>query len=260
MKLLIADPDREFVSIVTYWLGSRGHQTIIAYDAKEALKRWLGEIPDLAVIDLSLPGAGRVDFCRQLRQAHTGLILVLTDPTHEEEEVHALEQGADDYLRKPISMRQLQARIMALARRAHAVLGEAHATLVKIGPTNVNLARYEVTRNGRRARLTPIEGRLLQFLLSNAGHVVSAETIIQHIWGYEHAEAHLIKTHIHHLRRKIEPDPTRPRFLLTLPTVGYLLRVQGSETEDGPPASGAAGMHSGAALLEPPSEAFSRGA
>ena len=260
MKMLIADPDREFVSIVTYWLGSRGHQTLIAHEAKEALKHWLGEKPDLAVIDLNLPGAGGVDFCRQLRQAHTGIILVLTDPTQEEEEVDALEQGADDYLRKPISMRQLQARIMALARRARALLSEASATLVKIGPTSVNLARYEVTRNGRRARLTPIEGRLLQFLLSNAGHVVSAETIIQHIWGYENAEAHLIKTHIHHLRRKIEPDPARPRFLLTLPTVGYLLRVQGSETEDGPPTNGASGIRGASSSFEPPSEAFSRGA
>ena len=230
---------------------------LTAHNAQEALKHWFRETPDLVLIDLSLPGSGGVAFCRQLRQAHAGMMLVLTDPTSEEEEAHALEEGADDYLRKPVSMRQLQARIMALARRAQAMLGEASATFVKIGPTSVNLARYETIRNGRRTRLTPTEGRLLHFLLSNAGQVVSAETIIQHIWGYENAEARLVKTHIHHLRRKIEPDPTHPRFLLTLPSVGYLLRVQTSEAGDGPPDNEAAEMPSSAPLSEPP-PSFSR--
>jgi DNA-binding response OmpR family regulator len=251
MKILIADPDQEFVHIVTYWLRSRGHQSILARTAHQALDLWRVEKPDLALIDLALPEAGGPDFCRQLRQIGTGLIVVLTDPTHEEEEVYALEQGADEYLQKPISMRQLQARITALARRGQALAGSAGNTIITIGSASINLTHYEVTRNGRHMRLTPTEGRLLQFLLSNTGHVVSSGTIVEHIWGYEGVESKLIKTHIHHLRQKIEPDPDHPRFLLTFPTVGYLLRLQETDVEEAPPAGEDTSVRAGFSDFQP---------
>ena len=251
MKILIADPDQEFVHIVTYWLRSRGHQSILAHTASQALDRWRAETPDLAIIDLALPDAGGPDFCRQLRQTGTGLIVVLTDPTHEEEEVHALEQGADDYLQKPISMRHLQARITALARRGQTLFSAAGNALVAIGNASINLAHYEVIRNGRHMRLTPTEGRLLQYLLSNVGHVVPSGSIVEHVWGYEGVESKLIKTHIHHLRQKIEPDPDHPRFLLTFPTVGYLLRLQETDGEDAPPTSGDTDVRAGFSRFQP---------
>lgn len=260
MKILIADPDQEFVKIMTYWLRSRGHQFILAGDAHQALEHWRAETPDLAIIDLSLPDAGGADFCRELRQTGTGLILVLTDPAHEDEEVHALEQGADEYLQKPISMRHLQARITALARRGRALAGEGGNTIVAIGPTSINLTHYEVIRNGRHIRLTPTEGRLLQFLLSNAGHVVSSSSIVEHLWGYERGEPKLIKTHIHHLRQKIEPDPNHPRFLLTFPTAGYLLRLQEPESEDQPPTTGDASVREAFSRFRPDQRRFSLGA
>ncbi|HEX6777755.1 MAG TPA: response regulator transcription factor [Ktedonobacterales bacterium] len=260
MKMLIADPDQEFVNIVTYWLRSRGHQSSIARNAHEALERWRAEKPDLAIIDLTLPGADGADFCLQLRQTGTGLILVLTDPTHEDEEVRALEQGADEYLQKPISMRHLQARISALARRGRAMAGAAGSAVVVIGGASVNLTHYEVIRNGRHTRLTPTEGRLLQFLLSNAGHVVSASSIIEHIWGYEGTESRLIKTHIHHLRQKIEPDPDHPRFLLTFPTAGYLLRLQEAEPEDAPSTNEDAGVRGASSGFRSHQQLFSVGA
>ncbi len=259
MNILIADPDQEFVSILTYWLHRRGHQTRIARDAHEALQLWREAAPDLALIDLALPETGGAEFCHHLRQTGNGLILVLTESTHEEEEVYALEQGADDYLRKPVSMRQVQARITALARRARPATSTPPGSLVKIGPTSVNLTHYEVTRDGRRYRLTPTEGRLLQFLLANANQVVSASAILQHVWGYESSEPHLIKTHIHHLRRKIEPDPNHPRFLLTFPSSGYLLRLHEQETENGPPTPNTGGQ-SAIAFLEPRHQLFSKGA
>lgn len=260
MKMLIADPDEEFVNIVAYWLRSRGHQFIIAHNAHEALERWRAETPDLAIIDPTLPESGGTDFCRRLRQSGIGLIMVLTDPTHEDEEVRALEQGADEYLHKPISMRQLQARITALARRGQGLVGAAANTIVAIGPTSINLTHYEVIRNGRHMRLTPIEGRMLQFLLSNAGHVVSANSIIEHIWGYEGTESKLIKTHIHHLRQKIEPDPDQPRFLLTFPAAGYLLRLQESEVEDMPPTTGGTGVRGASSRFQCSQTLFSVGA
>lgn len=232
MNILIADPDHEFVTILAYWLRSHGHRPLSANDANQALKIWRERSPELALVDLALPGADGPTFCRLLRETGVGLILVLTDPTHEEEEVRALEQGADGYLPKPVSMRQVQAHITALGRRIQPLTGTASSRQFHIGPTSINLERYEVARNGRRFRLTPTEGRLLQLLISNVGQALSTTTIIQRIWGYEGHESNLLKTHIHHLRQKIEPDPEHPRFLLTLPTVGYLLNLQGQESEE----------------------------
>ncbi len=235
MNILIADPDHEFVTILAYWLRSHGHYPLSANNAAQALKIWRERAPEIAVVDLALPGANGPEFCRQLREANAGLILVLTDPTHEEEEIHALEQGADGYLPKPASMRQVQAHITALGRRIQPLTGIGSRQF-QIGPTTINLERYEVYRNGRRYRLTPTEGRLLQLLISNVGQPLSTSTIIQRIWGYEGREANLLKTHIHHLRQKIEPDPERPRYLLTLPSIGYLLTLQEQkDQEDTPP-------------------------
>lgn len=233
MNILIADPDNEFVIILSYWLRSHGHNPLIAQDASATLNIWREQSPELALVDLALAGTNRTAFCQRLRLEGMGLILVLTDPRQEEEEVCALEQGADDFLVKPISMRQLQARINALGRRAQKFVAAASGSQIKIGPTSVNLARQEVTRNGRCYRLTPTEGRLLQLLISNAGQVIPARTILQRIWGYEDSESTLIKTHIHHLRQKIEPEPERPRFLLTIPTIGYILQLQERPQQEG---------------------------
>ncbi len=243
MKILIADPDDELVTLLSYWLRTHGHAPLIAQNASETLKLWRERSPELVLLDLSLPGANGPEFCKRLRHEGVGLICVLTDPRHEEEEVRALEEGADEYLAKPVSMRQLQARINALGRRAQKFVAARSDGQFKIGPTSVNLARHEVTRNGRRYHLTPIEGRLLQLLISNAGQVLPTSTILQRIWGYEGNQANLIKTHIHHLRQKIEPDPEKPRFLLTLPTVGYILQLHEHEqSEEMPP--GAANLRS----------------
>jgi DNA-binding response OmpR family regulator len=239
MNILIADPDHEFVTILAYWLRSRGHDPLIAQDANETLTFWRERSPDLALIDLALPGVEGPDFCQRLRLEGTGLIVVLTTPHQEEEEAHALEQGADEYLAKPVSMRQLQARINALGRRAQQFAATRSDNQFKIGPTSVNLAHHAVTRNGRTYRLTPIEGRLLHLLVSNAGQVIPTSTILQHVWGYEDHQPNLIKTHIHHLRQKIEPDPEKPHFLLTLPTIGYVLHLEEQpQQEDPPPSAG----------------------
>jgi two-component system alkaline phosphatase synthesis response regulator PhoP len=152
--------------------------------------------------------------------------VVLSEPGREDEEVRALEQGADEYLAKPLSMRQVQARLNALGRRTRTFAAARNESQFQIGSTSVSLTRHEVIRDGRRYRLTPIEGRLLRLLVTNAGQVIPASTILQHVWGYEDNQSNLIKTHIHHLRQKIEPDPDKPRYLLTLPTVGYVLHLQ----------------------------------
>lgn len=226
MQILIADPDREWVTILSYWFRSHGHDPLLAQDASETLTYWRERSPDLVVLDYALRGVKGPQFCQRLRQEGTGLIMVLTNPRQDEEEARALEQGADDYLAKPVSLHQLQAHINALGRRAQAGIPASSDHQFRIGSTLVNLTRYEIRCNGRCLRLTPIEGRLLQLLLANAGQVMPAGTLLQRIWGEEDSQSNLLKTHIHHLRQKLEPDPAKPRFLLTLPSVGYVLHLQ----------------------------------
>lgn len=243
MKILIADPDDEFVTLLTYWLHSHGHNTLTAQNRSDTLHLWREHAPELVLVDLALSeGMSRTDFCRQLRAAGRGNILVLTDPVQIDEEAEALEQGADGYLPKPLSMHRLQAHINALARRIQKRPGTPPASnLIKIGDTCVNLTLYKVLRNGRSYHLTPIEGRLLHFLLANVGQVIPLNTIFHRIWGQDGSAPYLIKTHIHHLRQKIEPYPQQPRFLLTIPTVGYLLQLQ--DRENATPGLGSAGTH-----------------
>lgn len=245
MNILIADPDDEFVTILTYWLRSHGHDPLTARSASEALKLWHERTPELVLLDLALPGVEGPEFCQTLRLEGMGLIVVLTSPRQEDDEIRALEQGADEYLAKPISMRQLQARMNALGRRAQSLTAASGDGQFKIGATTINMTRHEVIRNNRRYRLTPIEGRLLHLLVSNAGQVIPTSIILQRVWGYEDNQANLIKTHIHHLRQKIEPDPDKPRFLLTLPTVGYILHLQEPERSDDVSSGAGASVRSG---------------
>lgn len=232
MKILIADSEDEFVLLLTYWLRRHGHFPLLAQDRSTTLQLWREHCPDVVVVDLALSETGRTAFCRILRETSRGRILVLTDPLSVDEEEDALEQGADDYLPKPISMRRLHARIDALARRSYGMPGYSVRNPVQIGPTSVHLMHHEVLRHGHRYRLTPLEGRLLNLLVSNAGQVLPSSTILQRIWGDANDNPHLIKVHIHSLRQKIEPYPHQPQFLLTIPTVGYILYLQGRE--DGP--------------------------
>ena len=229
MTILIADSDDEFATLLTYWLHRHGQIPLLAQDWRTTLQLWRTHCPDVVVVDLALLETGRTAFCRLLRATGRGRILVLTDPRSLDEEENALEQGADDFLAKPISMRQGSAHIDALARRIQRLPDVPGREQVQIGPTSVRLMHHEVLRQGHRARLTPLEGRLLSLLVSHAGQVLPSSTILQRIWGDEGYEPHLIKVHIHHLRQKIEPNPQHPQFLLTIPTVGYLLHLHGLE-------------------------------
>jgi DNA-binding response OmpR family regulator len=243
MHILIGDPDREFVTLLSYWLRSHGHEPLIAQQESALLTLWHERAPDLVLFDLSLPGANGPAFCRRLRLEGAGLIVALSESSGEEEEVRALELGADDYLAKPLSMRKVQARLDALFRRAGRGAAARQGSLVQIGATSVSLTRCEVIRNGHRCRLTPLEERLLRLLITHAGQVISTSFILQRIWDSEGTPSNLIKTHIHHLRQKIEPDPDKPRFLLTLPTVGYVLHLQEQgKPDDALPGEGSLAM------------------
>ena len=149
---------------------------------------------------------------------------ILGDYTHlrEDDEVRGLEMGADDFLRKPFSPRQLLARIKAVMRRANTTRGVSNSSSVTVGPITLDAMRHEVTRDGTKIRLTPTESRLLHLLITHTGQVLTTDMIIERVWGYDEAgDSGLVKTHIRHLRQKVEPDPNRPQYIMTVPGVGY---------------------------------------
>jgi DNA-binding response OmpR family regulator len=222
MRILIADDDRELVDMLMYWLRAHGHQVTVAFDGEQTMKRWREQSPDLVLLDIQMPKFDGFEVIRRMRGESNALVIVLTCLDREDDEVRALELGADDFLRKPFRPRQLLARIQAAARRAVSVSGPMNGSSITIGPISLDVSRHEVSRNGARMRLTPTESRLLHLLLTHAGQVLTTDTIIERVWGYnEVGDSGLVKTHIRHLRQKVEPDPGSPRYLLTVPGVGY---------------------------------------
>jgi DNA-binding response OmpR family regulator len=157
-----------------------------------------------------------------MRTETNSMVLILTAHDREDDEVRGLELGADDYLRKPFSPRQLLARIKALMRRSTSTRGATNSSAVKVGPMTLDAMRHEVVRDGVKVRLTPTESRLLHLLISHTGQVLTTDMIIERVWGYDEAgDSGLVKTHIRHIRQKVEPDPNTPQFIMTVPGVGY---------------------------------------
>jgi len=224
MKLLVVDSDRDLVEMLTSWLKTLGFDVHRAYSGERARTEWMELRPDLVIIDTALKDIDALALCRDMRSKHDALVIVITDGKDVQDEVHALEAGADDYLRKPFYPMQLRARIHAVSRRARSTLERRPSSIVTVGPICVDSLHNEVTVNGRMSRLTPTEGKMLHLLAINANDVCTAGQIVTHVWGYDgDGDAGLIKAHVRHLRQKIEPNPSKPYFILTVPGVGYTL-------------------------------------
>jgi Response regulators consisting of a CheY-like receiver domain and a winged-helix DNA-binding domain len=224
MKLLVIDSDRDLVEMLTSWLKTLGYEVYRAYTAERAKTEWIEQRPDLVIMDTALKDVDMLAICRELRTKHDALTLVVTDGKDVQDEVRCLESGADDYLRKPFFPSQLLARIRAVSRRSRNTLERRPSSLIHVGPICVDSLHNEVVVNGKTARLTPTESKMLHLLAINANDVCTASQIVTHVWGYDgDGDACLIKAHIRHLRQKIEPDPSSPHFILTVPGVGYTL-------------------------------------
>ena len=183
-----------------------------------------GHHPHLIILDLRLPDGNGLDFCRQMRQlALRQPILILTVQQDEVDKVLGLEMGADDYVTKPFSLRELLSRIRALLRRAYGELSSTAGDVLYAGDLVIDLGRGQVWRGDHLINLTPIELRLLTFMVQHRGQALSRAQFLDAVWGCENdAESErIINVHIHRLRDKIEPDPTRPSLLLTVPGIGY---------------------------------------
>ena len=223
MKALVVDDDRVLAELVTFALHREGFEVIQAYDGEAALRRWREEVPDVVVLDVNMPKADGFAVCRRIRAEDDTPIIMLTVRGEEDDIVRGLELGADDYIPKPFSPRQLVARIHAVLRRAGRTLTSA---VRQVGQLTLDPSRREVQVGGSDAiSLTPLECQLLEFLMLNAGHVLTHNAIIDHVWGPEGADRDMLRQVVHRLRDKIEPDSSQPIYIETVPGLGYGLSI-----------------------------------
>ena len=219
MQALVVDDDRVLADLVGFTLRHEGFQVSLAYDGQSALQKWRDEQPDLIILDLNLPKVDGFTVCRRIRAEADTPIIMLTVRGEEDDIVRGLELGADDYIPKPFSPRQLVARVKAVLRRA----GEKHVPAVHwVGELTLDADRRELRIGTDKAIfLTPLENRLLRYLMINAGHVLSSEAIIAQVWGLEGGDRDMLRQVVSRLRRKIEPDPSQPTYIENVPGLGY---------------------------------------
>ena len=223
MKILLVDDDADLLAVTGFALQQAGMLVVRANSYGTALATWRAEQPDLAILDINLPGGSGFELCATMRRESRLPILMLTARGEEADLVRALELGADDYLTKPFSPRTLIARVRALLRRA----GLEHGSASESGAFRPDGEALELAIGAQRFRVTPLESRLLQLLLANAGQPVTAERLLVHVWGHRGGgDRQLLKQLVHRLRQKIGDPPDAPRWLETVPSVGYRLRTQ----------------------------------
>jgi two-component system KDP operon response regulator KdpE len=203
-------------------LSSHGYRVVEAGGIGEAELLAPGHNPDVFLLDLGLPDGDGIDLARRLREWTRAPIIVLSARGREEDKVNALDAGADDYLTKPFGVNELLARLRVALR--HGGAGAAPAPVLEVGSLHVDLARREVTVDGREVRLTPTEWKLLALLARHAGKVLTHRQILKEVWGPAASEAHYVRVQMAELRKKLETEPARPRLLVTEPGVGYRLR------------------------------------
>jgi len=227
--VLVVDDEPTLREALAEALEQDGLRVITAADGREALERFRADPPDLVVLDVMLPGLSGIEVCRIIRQESQVAILMLTARDSEVDKVVGLELGADDYVTKPFSLRELQARIRALLRRVETpASAEVTSSVVDLGRVKVDLAGHRLLRDGQPLALKPKAFELLAFLLRNPGQVFSREQLLDHVWGYQYAgETRTVDVHVHWLRQRIEEEPSEPRYLETVRGVGYVLRRPG---------------------------------
>jgi len=224
MKILVADDDQDLRELVAFSLAQAGFLVLKAPDGQAALRLFASESPDLLLLDINMPGLSGFQVCEEVRRRSRVPVMMLTVRGEEEDLVRALELGADDYLNKPFSPRTLLARVKALLRRA----GMEASAPVAAGRLKLDLEDHTLTVGSRApVRLTKLELRLVQHLLAHAGHTVSSDRLLVHVWGHRGAgDRQLLKQLVHRVRQKVEVDPATPAILQTAPGAGYRLIVE----------------------------------
>jgi len=222
--ILVVEDDTTLRETLVEALEAEGYRALPAADGREALARFRADRPDLILLDLMLPELSGIEVCRIIRAESGVPIVMLTARSSEVDKVVGLEIGADDYVTKPFSTRELVARLRAIFRRGEQV-STAPPSLVDLGPVQVDLAGHRVLRNGQPLPLKPKVFELLSFLIRNAGQVFTRDQLLERVWGYDYAgETRTVDVHVHWLRAAIEPDPARPQLIQTVRGTGYVFR------------------------------------
>jgi DNA-binding response OmpR family regulator len=221
MKILIVEDDLALSDVLSFTLRRAGFSIVNAHDGLAALAAWERECPDLVLLDLNLPKLDGLAVCRRIRTESETPIIILSVRSGDEAVVEGLELGADDYVVKPFSPSQLVARVRAVLRRADMVPAPGK---LAVGELTLDRSRNEVQqRDGVPIRLTPLEARLLETLMLNVGQVLPADTLIDAVWGAEGGDRTMLKQLVYRLRAKIEPEPSQPTYIETVPGIGYAL-------------------------------------
>ena len=226
-KVLVVEDERSVADAVGYNLKREGYEVRVVYDGGSALKALRRDPPDVVVLDLMLPEVSGLDVCRVLRAESDAGVIMLTAKVQEDDKLAGLEAGADDYVTKPFSMKELIARVDAVLRRVGTGREAGAQSIVAAGDVEINRERHVVTVGGKQVELSPKEFDLLAMLVSNPGRVLSREILLQHVWGEdEYREPHTVNVHIRWLREKIEEDPSRPTRIVTVRGFGYKFMAQ----------------------------------
>lgn len=226
--VVAADDDPQLLRLVTRNLQMDGYEVIGVGDGQQALEQIEAHMPDLALLDLNMPRLDGFTVLERVREFSSLPIIIITARGADQDKIRGFDLGADDYLTKPFSVEEMLARVRAVLRRSQATAqadaGRAALATTTAGDLTIDYGQRRVMMSGRDIDLTPVEYRVLAYLAQNVGRVITQDLLLGHVWGEEYeGESHLLQVNINRLRRKIEPDPTRPRYLITKTGVGYML-------------------------------------
>ena len=221
-RVLVVDDEERMVRFIRMNLEHDGFQVSEAFNGKQAIQRLRDIKPDLILLDVMMPDLDGFDVLEMIREISSVPVIMLTAKGEEDDRVRGLELGADDYVSKPFSPRELVSRVKAVLRRTEAASGSMHGLLEIDDRLKIDFDRREIWLEGKLVKLRPTEYRLLYHLVQNAGWVVSHDQLLQKVWGYEYRdEPHYVRLYINYLRQKLEKEPASPRYILTERGVGY---------------------------------------
>jgi len=224
IKILLVEDDLDMLDLTAYVLRRERFVVMEASDGAAAIRRWRADRPDLVVLDLGLPSLDGFEVLRRIRADDETPVLVLTGRKDAQDILRAFNLGSDDFLAKPFEFRELIARIRAILRRAQTSPRDNTEPRVEVDGLKLDPEAYEVSWKGAYVRLTPTEFRILYLLITNAGHVVSANRLYTYVWASEGGDANALRSHISHLRRKLESTGETPGTISSVPAIGYIYR------------------------------------
>jgi len=227
--VLVVDDEAKLVELVEGYLRREGFEVVTAHDGATALDLALSRQPEVVVLDIMLPGIDGIEVCRRLRQFSDAYVLMLTARSEEIDKIIGLSVGADDYLTKPFSPRELVARVKAMLRRPRTASGgrpsEDRSAPIRVGDLTIDRDRHEVTVGGRPAGLTAREFALLLVMAERPGRVFTRAQLLELVWGDEYYDDHVVDVHVGNLRKKLEDDRSNPRYIQTVRGIGYRFAI-----------------------------------